>query len=184
MRSCVRAYVGHDMFLFCVRWDMASLYGVRQSEERLQERGGRGVGHPWLGAAGGAAPRVVRGAACALCMVRATAGMVRSPHGAGRVCTVATSLDSASAERPQRPVSRAARAGPLPQRSPSTLTTVVWDTRVTLDLDVARPTVAPRGQRPALLGILECDALLCVTVTIRCPSPAAMGRGLTLSSFS
>ena len=62
--------------------------------------------------------------------------------------------------------------------------TTVWDTRVAVDLAGARPTVAPTGQRPALLGALEGDALLCVTVTIRCPSPAAMGRGLALSSFS
>ena len=47
-----------------------------------------------------------------------------------------------------------------------------------------RPTVAPKGQRPAVLGALECDSLLCFPLTIRCPSPAVMGRGLALSSFS
>jgi len=104
--------------------------------------------------------------------------------GAGRVHTVATSLASASAERQQRPVSRAARAVPLTHRTRSTLTTVVWGKRVSVDLDDSRPPVAPTGQRPALLGALEGDALLCVTLTIRCPSSPEMGRGLALSSFS
>ena len=48
----------------------------------------------------------------ALRMVQATAGMVRNPQTlapAGRVRTVVTSLDSASAERQQRSVPRAVR---------------------------------------------------------------------------
>ena len=98
--------------------------------------------------------------------------------------TVATSLDSASAEGQQRPVPRAARAVPLTHRTRSTLKAVFWGKRVSVDLDVSRPTVAPKGQRPALLGALECDSLLCFPLTIRCPSPAEMGRGLALSSFS
>jgi hypothetical protein len=44
MRSVKSVHVGHDIILTCVPWDVASLDSSRQSEERLQERSGRGDG--------------------------------------------------------------------------------------------------------------------------------------------
>jgi len=185
MRRCASAYGGHDMLLICVRWDMASLYGARRSEERLQERGGRGEANHGQWPQAGRSTGWSGGCMCAAHGAsHGWHGGQPTDVGVGRVRTIATSFDSAGAERQQRPVPRAARAGPLLQRSRSTLTTVVWDTRVAVDLDVARPTMAPTGQRPVLLAAREGDSLRCVTVTRGCPSPPTPGRGLALSSFS